>query len=260
MPKLIITADDCGLTEAINQEAGELHQRGYISAASVMTNYPAYEHALALFRARPELDLGIHLSLTDGHPVSGQNEPHPHLLDEDFSFRGNLSLYMRSHFFSASAAAWIRNELDAQLRRFTDAGLAPRHISTHHHFHSIPLLRRIVHEMAKEHRVIWVRAHDFRANVSPHNFLLRRQRQLENGAFNMPDYVMAIQACMNLSVADFCARITRLSGTIEIVVHPAPRDDPDFPADWHYGIAPRRAETRFLIQAIDRLRDLGIIG
>ena len=258
MPKLIITADDCGLTEAINQEAGELHQRGYISAASVMTNYPAYEHALALFRACPDLDLGIHLSLTDGHPVSGDNEPHPHLLAEDFSFRGNLSLYLRSHFFSASAAAWIRNELDAQLRRFGDAGLAPQHISSHHHFHSIPLLRRIVHELAKEHRVGWVRAHDLRANVSPHNFLLRRQRQLEDCAFDMPDYVTAIQANMKLSVADFCARIARLSGTIEVVVHPAPRHDPDFPADWHYGIAPRRAETQFLIQAVDRLRDMGV--
>ena len=259
MPQLIITADDCGLTEAINREAGELHKRGYISAASVMTNYPAYEHALALFRAHPNLDLGIHLSLTDGHPVSGDTEPHPHLLAEDFSFRSNLSLYLRSHFFSAGAAAWIRNELDAQMRRFNQAGLVPQHISTHHHFHSIPLLRRIVHDLAQEHGVSWVRAHDLRANVSPHNFWLRRQRQPENRAFDMPEYVLAIQACMKLSVADFCARIARLGGTIEIVVHPAPRHDPDFPADWHYGIAPRRAETQFLIQAVDRLHDLGIM-
>ena len=49
-----------------------------------------------------------------------------------------------------------------------------------------------------------------------------------------------------------------LSGTVEIVVHPAPRRDPDFPADWHYGIAPRRAETQFLIQAVDRLREMGV--
>ena len=69
---------------------------------------------------------------------------------------------------------------------------------------------------------------------------------------------MAIQACMKLSVDEFCARIARLSGTVEIVVHPAPRHDADFPADWHYGIAPRRAETQFLIRAIDQLREMGI--
>ena len=258
MPKLIITADDCGLTDAINQEAFELAQRGYISAASVMTNYPAHQHALKLFRACPDLDLGIHLSLTDGHPVSDDEEHHPHLLNEDFSFRNNLSLYLRSHFFRADAVAWIRNELDAQLRHFTDAGLVPQHISTHHHFHSIPLLRRIVHGLAHQYRVNWVRAHDFRANVSPHNFLLRRQRQMKDDAFSLPDYVTAIQANMKRSVEDFCARLARLNGTVEIVVHPAPRRDPDFPADWHYGLAPRRAETQFLIQAVDRLQELGI--
>lgn len=258
MPKLIITADDCGLTDAINQKARELHQDGYISAASVMTNYPAHQRALRLFRACPDLDLGIHLSLTDGHPVSDDEEHHPHLLNEDFSFRNNLSLYLRSHFFRSDAVRWIRNELDAQLRRFTDAALQPRHISTHHHFHSIPLLRRIVHDLANEYGVDWVRAHDFRANVSPHNFWLRRQRQRAKAAFTMPDYVTAIQAHLNHSVADFCARIARLSGVIEIVVHPAPRHDPDFPSDWHYGLAPRRAETQFLIEAVDRLRDMGI--
>ncbi len=258
MPKLIITADDCGLTEAINQQTAELHQRGYISAASVMTNYPAHQHALALFRGCPGLDLGSHLSLTDGHPVSGNDEHHPHLLNEDFSFRSNLSLYLRSHFFSADAARWIEKELDAQLRRFTDAGLQPQHISTHHHFHSIPLLRRLVHELATKYAVGWVRAHDFRATVSRHNLFLRRQRQPKNGLFNLPDYVTAIQAGMKQSVDDFCARIAGLSGTVEIVVHPAPRQDPDFPADWHYGLAPRQAETQFLIQAVDQLRGMGV--
>lgn len=258
MPKLIITADDCGLTEAINQKTCELHRQGYISAASVMTNYPAHQHALDLFRACPDLDLGIHLSLTDGHPVTPDDDHHPHLLNEDFSFRSNLSLYLRSHFFSADAVAWIRNELDAQLRRFTDVGLQPQHISTHHHFHLIPLLRRIVHELANDYGVGWVRAHDFFAAVSPHNIFLRRQRMREPCSFQMPDYMTAIQSCMSRSVDDFCARIARLNGIVEIVVHPAPPHDPDFPADWHYGPAPRHAETQFLLHAVDRLREMGV--
>lgn len=169
MPKLIITADDCGLTEGINQTVYDLHQRGYITAASVMTNFPAHASALERFRACPDLDLGIHLSLTDGHPVTAFDAHHPHLLNEDFSFRSNLSLYIRSHFFSAGAVDWIRNELDAQLRRFGDIDIQPDHISTHHHFHAIPLLRRIVHELAQRYAVKWVRSHDFRATFSSHN-------------------------------------------------------------------------------------------
>jgi len=260
MPNLIVTADDCGLTDALNQKTCDLHQRGYISAASVMTNYPAHQHALELFRACPDLDLGIHLSLTDGHPVTGHEGHHPHLLNEDFSFRSNFSLFLRSHFFSGDAARWIRNELDAQMRRFTEAGLRPRHISTHHHFHSIPLLRRIVHELADAYAVDWVRAHEFRASVSAHKCFRRRQQPRQRQRFFTPDYVAAIQACMSLSVDEFCKRISRLRGTVEIVVHPAPRHDPDFPADWHYGTAPRRAETQYLINAVDRLREMGVVS
>ncbi len=258
MPTLTVTADDCGLTEGINQTVFDLHRRGYISAASVMTNFPAHRHALALFGGCPALDVGIHLSLTDGHPVTAQDDHHPHLLNEDFSFRSNLSLYLRSHFFGAGAVRWIRQELEAQMRRFTDAGFQPQHISTHHHFHAIPLLRRIVHELAEDYAVDWVRSHDFRASVSPHSFFLRRQRKPSRASFVMSDYVSAIQACMSLPVDDYCARIARLSGAVEIIVHPSPARDPDFPADMRYGPAQRYSETQYLIRAVDRLRQLGI--
>ena len=258
MPKLIITADDCGLTEGINRTVHDLHQRGYITAASVMTNFPAHAHALECFRACPDLDLGIHLSLTDGHPVTAFDDHHPHLLNEDFSFRSNLSLYIRSHFFSKGAVEWIRNELDAQLRRFSDAGIQPDHISTHHHFHAIPLLRRIVHELAEQYGVKWVRGHEFRASFSGHNPFLRAQTQSAEYAFSMPDFVSTIQANMSRPVDDYCARLARLTGTLELIAHPSPARDPDFPADMHYGPTPRYAETQYLVRVIDHLRELGI--
>ena len=258
MPRLIITADDCGLSEGINQSIYDLHQRGYLTAASVMTNFPAHRQALDLLRGCPQLDLGIHLSLTDGHPVTGFGRHHPHLLNEDFSFRSNFSLYIRSHFFSAGAVDWIHQELDAQMRRFTDAGLRPQHISSHHHFHAIPLLRRLVHKLAEQYQVAWVRAHEFRATLSPRNPLRRAQRKGDNCAFAMPDYMTAIQSHVGRPVDDFCARIAGLPGTVEIIVHPSPARDPDFPSDMHYGPRQRYIETQYLISAVDRLRELGI--
>lgn len=258
MPRLIITADDCGLSEGINQTVYDLHRQGYISAASVMTNFPAHTHALELFRSCPDLDVGIHLSLTDGHPVTSHDTRHPHLLNEDFSFRSNLSLYIRSHFFSAGAVDWIRSELDAQLRRFTVLGLQPGHISTHHHFHAIPLLRRIVHELAGKYGVKWVRAHEFRATFSAHNPFLRAQRQSQQVNFSMPDFMTAIQANLSRPVDEYCARFVNLQGTVEVISHPSPPRDADFPADMRYGPPQRYAETQYLIRVIDRLRELGI--
>ena len=258
MPKLIITADDCGLSEAINQTVADLHERGYISAASVMPNFPAHRHALDIFSRQPDLDLGAHLTLTDGRPVSEEGPLHSHLLKDDRDFRNKFSLYMRSHFFNRDTVNWLREELDAQMRRFTEVGIRPRHISTHHHFHSIKPLRRIVHELAARYGVDWVRGHDFRANVSPHNPFHRPQRRRDQDSFYMPDHLAAIQGWMSQPVDEFCRRVAGLDGLVEIVVHPAPARDPGFPAAMAYGPAPRHAETLFLMQAVDRLRDLGV--
>ncbi len=258
MPKLIITADDCGLSPGINSAALELHQNGYLNAASVMTNFPAHQHALEIFRECPELDLGAHLTLTDGLPVSRSGPHHSHLLQDDRSFRSKFSLYLRALFFSKDTVHWIRNELDAQLRRFIDAGLRPRHLTSHHHFHSLPLLRKIVHELAEQYRVDWVRGHDFRASISPHTFLPHRQHPSPDEDFFMPDYITAIQAWMSRPVQDFAERVAALSGTIEIVVHPGPADDPDFPPGVEHGPAQRHRETVFLIAAVEALRRRGI--
>ena len=257
-PRLIVTADDCGLSEAINYATLDLHRQGYLNAASVMTNFPAHEHALGIFRDCPDLDVGAHLTLTDGMPVSIHGPHHSHLLRDDRSFRDKFSLYLRALFFSKDTIVWIRQELDAQLARFTAAGMRPQHISTHHHFHSLPNLRKIVYELAADYQVAWVRGHDFRATMNPHVLLPHEQHQPQNERFYMPNYVTAIQAWMKRPVRDFAQRVAALSGTVEIVAHPAPAIDEGFPPSLNYGTAPRFHEAQYLMAAMDLLRQQGI--
>ena len=254
MQRLIVTADDCGMSEGINQATYDLHKRGYISAASVMTNFPGYQHALELFSDCPELDIGVHLNLTDGRPVDRRGPYHSHLLKNDHSFRDKFSLYLRGMFFSKDTIRWIRSELDAQLRRLVDAGVRPQHITTHHHFHSLPILRDIVHELAAVYQVVWVRGHSFRATISPHAILPHMQKQSQRYAFFMPDYVTGIQGWISRLPAEFADRVASLPGTVEIVAHPGLANDPDFPMSLSYGPAPRYAETQYLIEALDLLR------
>ena len=142
------------------------------------------------------------------------------------------------------------------MRRCQELQVPPRHITTHHHFHTLPILREIVQDLAAIHRVEWLRGHDFRATLTPSNFLLRRQRQSKRFAFAMPDYMTGIQGWMKRPPQEFAERVARLDGRVEVVVHPAPAQDPDFPADMEYGPGPRHAETQYLIRAIDALREL----
>src|SRR3989442_3410219 len=70
MKKLIVTADDFGLTEKVNQGIVESHCRGIVTSTSLMANGGAFEDAVARVRQAPRLGIGAHLNLTQGTAVT----------------------------------------------------------------------------------------------------------------------------------------------------------------------------------------------
>src|SRR5436853_7925313 len=70
MKKLIVTADDFGLTEKVNQGIVEAHCRGIVTSTSLMANGGAFEDAVARTREAPRLGIGAHLNLTQGPTVT----------------------------------------------------------------------------------------------------------------------------------------------------------------------------------------------
>ncbi|MDE1178347.1 MAG: ChbG/HpnK family deacetylase [Edaphobacter sp.] len=68
--RLIINADDFGLTRGVNRSIVELHQAGVLTSATLMATGTAFEDAVALAHANPTLGVGCHIVLTDGTPAS----------------------------------------------------------------------------------------------------------------------------------------------------------------------------------------------
>ena len=66
---LVVTADDFGLSEAVNAAVEDAHRRGILSAASLMVGGPAAADAVARARRLPNLRVGLHLVLVDGDPM-----------------------------------------------------------------------------------------------------------------------------------------------------------------------------------------------
>jgi predicted glycoside hydrolase/deacetylase ChbG (UPF0249 family) len=62
--RLIIHADDIGMSESVNRAAFALVERGTVTSLSMMVPAPAFEHAVAWLKAHPEVDVGVHLTLT----------------------------------------------------------------------------------------------------------------------------------------------------------------------------------------------------
>ena len=91
--KLVVNADDLGLTTGVNQGIFEAHDRGIVTSASLMANAPATSDAIRRVRFRPSLGIGAHLMLVDGVPMLPPNRV-PTLVDGDERFRPSWKPYI----------------------------------------------------------------------------------------------------------------------------------------------------------------------
>ena len=139
--KLIINADDFGISKAINLGIIEGFKNGIVTSTTLMCNMESTGHAVELAKENPKLGVGIHLVLTAGKPLSKDAKT---LVDGD----GNFLKYDKI-FISASIED-IRKEFRSQMERFLSFGIVPTHIDTHHHVHSNEAVFSVVYELAKE--------------------------------------------------------------------------------------------------------------
>jgi predicted glycoside hydrolase/deacetylase ChbG (UPF0249 family) len=140
--RLILNADDFGLTRGVNRAILELHRAGSITSATLMANGPAFEDAIEIARAHPTLGVGCHIVLTDGTPLCHPQDIPTLLGGDGKSFRSSLA-----DFFVAAATGHIHPdevalEALAQIQRLQKAGIAVTHVDTHKHAHILPQIAR----------------------------------------------------------------------------------------------------------------------
>jgi predicted glycoside hydrolase/deacetylase ChbG (UPF0249 family) len=103
MPRLIVNADDFGMTVGVTEGIVEAHVRGIVTSTSLMVDWPAAAHAAELAGQHPALSIGLHF--VDDTPA----------IDEP----GHAA-----------------REFSRQLDRFRQLmGREPTHVDSHHHVH-----------------------------------------------------------------------------------------------------------------------------
>ena len=143
MKRLVVTADDFGLSPGVVEGIVEAHEVGIVTSTSLMVNAPATAAAFEAARRLPSLATGLHFVLTFGRPL-GPSRPLERLLEADGSFRRNGS---GAHELARPAE--VRRELRAQLRAFEiGVGRPPTHIDGHHHVHLHPGILEVAIEQA----------------------------------------------------------------------------------------------------------------
>ncbi|HEY3628186.1 MAG TPA: ChbG/HpnK family deacetylase, partial [Terracidiphilus sp.] len=138
MSRLIINADDFGLTPGVNRAIAELHQAGVLTSATLMARAGATHEAIRMAVETPSLGVGCHVVLVDGQPVLPPSAV-PSLIDKQTGrFPPSLITLLRRLFSGRIRAAEIEAEAAAQIALLQNAGLRLTHIDTHKHTHMFP--------------------------------------------------------------------------------------------------------------------------
>jgi chitin disaccharide deacetylase len=141
--RLIINADDFGLTAGVNRAILECHRCGAVTSTTLMANSCALNDAILLAQSAPELSVGCHVVLVDGSPVLDANQV-PSLIhsrdgasDKGHFHRGFAGLVRRA-VLGRLVPEQIEAEVTAQIRKLQASGIAVSHLDTHKHTHMIP--------------------------------------------------------------------------------------------------------------------------
>lgn len=124
--KLIVNADDFGLSPGVNYGIIETFNYGILSSTTLMINQPYVEHALELSKRFPELSMGIHLTFDKGKALTNVSS----LTDSN----GNFLKY--AELANIGKEVDFYQEAEAQLKLFIQlTGKKPTHVDSHHHIH-----------------------------------------------------------------------------------------------------------------------------
>lgn len=147
--RLILNADDFGLTRGINRAIGELHIARVLTSTTLMANGPAFDDAVEVAHAHPTLGVGCHIVLTDGTPVSPPDAI-PSLLGPDGkNFRTSLAGFVGACFFGRIKQNEVAREAQAQIEKLQRAGIYITHLDTHKHTHLFPSIASTLLQVAE---------------------------------------------------------------------------------------------------------------
>ncbi|KEK25400.1 chitin disaccharide deacetylase [Bacillus gaemokensis] len=145
MIRLIVNADDFGLTEGTNYGIVEGHVNGIVNSTTMMMNMPGTERAVHLAKEYKSLGVGVHLVLTAGKPLLTDV---PSLVSEDGSFH-KQSIVREGNINPEE----VEREWTAQIEKFLSYGLTPTHLDSHHHVHGLPILHDVLERLADKYNV-----------------------------------------------------------------------------------------------------------
>ncbi len=229
--RLIINADDFGLTQGINKGILEGFKDGIITSASLLTTMPAFEEAVNM-ATENRLDIGLHVSLTAGRPCS-QKGPLRGIL-KNGEFIKSYSFLFKSIYGGRVGLKDLKREMTCQIRKILDHGLTINHINGHQHVLMLPGLFGIAIDLMKEFGIPFIRIPAETRVVLHHpirkwEFVVlaylskywQLKLKMSGNSRQMADHFLGLDFSENMSLEDLTATVCAVRpGISELMCHP----------------------------------------
>ena len=238
MRRLIVNADDFGLTSGVNRGIVEAHSRGIVTSATLMACGTKFQEAASLAAQAPNLSVGCHVVLVDGTSTLNSTDVPSLVANPTSHFRQSLIRFASRATTGRLDPEQIEAEVTAQIRKLQAAEVRVSHLDSHKHTHMFPAVFKPLLRAAKACGVRAVR-NPFEPLVFATNGnwkrrfklgIMRRYRagftqHLAEGGMVTPDGCIGIVATGGLSLATFASLIQNLpDGTWEFISHPGYND------------------------------------
>lgn len=144
--KLIVNADDFGMTKGVTEGILDGMKNGVITDTSAMVNMPYFDEAVKVAKENGLKEMGVHLTVSCGKPLTNSALIKDIVDDKGFFYRRPQERVLN--------VEEVEIEYRAQINKFLESGLKMNHIDCHHHCYSFyeEVLKMAI-KLAKEFNV-----------------------------------------------------------------------------------------------------------
>ena len=159
MTKIIIHADDFGLSKKVSEGILCAHKEGILTSTSIMAGGQAFEHAVNLIKGVDSLDVGVHLTVIEERPLLSPLYI-PSLVTPEGRFYPHAKYFLKKYLMGRISLEEVRLEFTKQIEKVLDNGIKISHIDSHQHIHILPGIFQITVSLAKKYGIRSIRIPD----------------------------------------------------------------------------------------------------
>lgn len=156
MKKLVVTADDFGLTHSVNEGILMAAREGIVTNINLIPTGDAANDAIGIIKYDKIPEIGVHLALTETRPVTSVRLISS-IVDESGAFHRSRIKFLKKLFSGHIDIEHIKIELKSQMDKAANSGARITNLSAHEHLHMVPEIFGILTALAKEYGVRYVR-------------------------------------------------------------------------------------------------------